>query len=300
MKVLDTEVILDNPNSPLTLIPFGCVHRDDPGFREPLWRQCVDEIASTQNAYAIGLGDYANFLRTTARTYIKAYVADDNSFRELDSMVKGEAIKFYETYLKRIKDKLLGLAEGNHYHEFQNQCTDTQFLCDLAQVPYLDKPCFMRLTVKAKVGKELRTLKVFRVLIHHGDWSGGNSRSGGDINSMENKGLGFDFDIYLFGHTHRLAHSAPPFLTLPTTGELKVIERPRLFVRTGAFMAGYDERCQKSYAHKKLLPPTQLGYPVITIQFYRSYEAARFERNKNKGNHPCGLGNWKYRFSVKY
>ena len=92
MKVLDTEVILDNPNSPLTIIPFGCVHRDDPGFREPLWRQCVDEIASTHNCYAIGLGDYANFLRTTARTYLKAYVADDNSFRELDSIVKSDAI----------------------------------------------------------------------------------------------------------------------------------------------------------------------------------------------------------------
>lgn len=301
MKVLDREVLLDNPTSPLTIIPFGCVHRDDPGFREPLWRQCVDEIASTNNCYGIGLGDYANFLRTTARTYLKAYVADDNSFRELDSMVKGEAIKFHQTYLKRIQDKLFGLAEGNHYHEFQNQCTDTQFLCDLAQVPYLDKPCFMRLTVKAKIGSEVRTLKVFKVLIHHGDWSGGNNRVGGDVTAAENKALGFDFDIYIFSHTHRLWGMHIPSLTIPITGELKVVERPRVFIRSGCFMTGYDEKCQKSYAHKKLLPPTELGYCRLGIQFYREYEKERRERGKKNGSpDPCGAGLWKYKFSVKY
>ena len=302
MKVLDTAVVLDNPNSPLTLIPFGCVHRDDPGFREALWRQCVDEIAQTPNCYAIGLGDYANFLRTTARTYLKAYVADDNSFRELDSMVKGEAIRFYETYLKRIKDKLLGLAEGNHYHEFQNQTTDTQLLCDLAQVPYLDKPCFMRLTVKYRQeGKEPKTLKTFKVLIHHGDWSGGNSRIGGDVNAAEMKALGFDFDIYLFSHTHRLWGMHIPSLTIPTTGELKVVERPRVFIRSGAFMAGYDEKCQKSYAHKKLLHPTELGYCRLGIQFYREYDPARHERYKaSMGGRVSGTGNYKYKFTVKY
>ena len=304
MKVLDAEVVLDNPNSPLTIIPFGCVHRDDPGFRESLWRQCVDEIASTSNCYAVGLGDYANFLRTTARTYLKAYVADDNSFRELDSMVKGEAIRFYETYLKRIKDKLLGLAEGNHYHEFQNQTTDTQLLCDLAQVPYLDKPCFMRLAVKMKASgeRETKTLKVFKVLIHHGDWSGGNSRIGGDVNAAENKALGFDFDIYIFSHTHRLWGMHIPSLTIPTMGALKVIERPRVFIRSGCFMTGYDEKCQKSYAHKKLLPPTELGYCRLGIQFYREYERERREESKARigVNKASGAGLWKYKFSVKY
>ena len=301
MKVLDTEVILDNPNSPLTIIPFGCVHRDDPGFREPLWRQCVDEIASTHNCYAIGLGDYANFLRTTARTYLKAYVADDNSFRELDSMVKSESIKFYTNYLKRISPKLLGLAEGNHYHEFQNQCTDTQFLCDLARVPYMDKPCFMRLTVKAKIGDTLKTMKVFKVLIHHGDWSGGNSRIGGDVTSAENKALGFDFDIYIFSHTHRLWGMHIPSLTIPSNGQLKVVERPRVFIRSGCFMTGYDEKCQKSYAHKKLLPPTELGYCRLGIQFYREHDKERWaEAKKRIGEGASGASNWKYKFSVKY
>lgn len=299
MKLLDYEILLNNPTDPVTIIPFGCVHRDDPGFRESLWRQCVDEIASTNNCYAIGLGDYANFLRTTARTYLKAYVADDNSFRELDSMVKGEAIKFHQNYLRRIQDKLIGLAEGNHYHEFQNQCTDTQFLCDLAKVPYLDKPCFLRLTVKAKYPSGVRVMKVFKVLIHHGDWSGGSSRTGGDITAMENKSMGFDFDIYLFGHTHRLHAVHSPFLTIPTNGALKVVERPRVFIRTGAFMAGYDERCQKSYAHKKLLHPTELGYCRLGIQFYREYDKERREAGKSRGVHDT-MSNWKYKFSVKY
>lgn len=304
MKLLDYTIVLDRPTDPITLIPFGCVHRDDPGFREPLFRQCIDEIAETQNCLAIGMGDYANFLRTTARKHLRSYVADDNSFQELDSMVKGEAIQFHRRYLEKIQDKLIGLAEGNHYHEFTNSTTDTQFLCDLAKVPYLDKPAFIRLTVKHRAAKELHTLKVLTILVHHGDWSAGAGRTGSDVTAAENKSLGFgDFDIFLFGHTHRLWGMHIPTLTIPKTGELKVVERPRAFIRTGCFMTGYDPKCQKSYAHKKLLHPTELGYCRLKIQFYRAYDKQRYELAKAKypdRKHNGAVSNFQYKFSVTY
>lgn len=300
MKLLDFTISLKRSTDPITLIPFGCVHRDDPGFREPLFRQCIEEIRDTPNCYGIGMGDYANFLRTTARKHLKSYVADDNSFQELDGMVKSEAITFYKRYLEVLAKagKLIGLAEGNHYHEFQNSTTDTQFLCDLAKVPYLDKPAFIRLNVQAEFPSGPRTLKSFRLLAHHGDWNAGNSRVGGDVASIETKSLGFgDFDIFLAGHTHRLWGMHIPTLTIPLTGALKVIERPRAFIRTGCFMSGYDPKCQKSYAHKKLLPPTELGYCRLTIQFYREYDPERAERRQSRGG---AASNFKYKFTVRY
>lgn len=301
MKLLNYMIHVDDPRDPITIIPFGCVHRDDPGFRELLFQKCIRDIETIPNTYAIGMGDYANFLRTTARTFVKSYVADDNSFRELDSMVKTEGRNFYNKYLSRIKTRLIGLAEGNHYHEFMNQTTDTQFLCDLASVPYLDKPAFIRLTIKMGKTKPYKTLRVLKILVHHGDWSGGNSRIGGDVGSAEAKSLGFgDFDIFLFGHTHRLWAMHIPTLTISTTGKLQIVERPRAFVRTGCFMSGYASDCVKSYAHKKLLPPTELGYVKLQIQFYREYDTTIPPSPKSIRPRQGGIGNWKYKFSVQY
>ncbi len=260
----------------------------------------MEEIASTPDCYGIGMGDYANFLRTTARKHLAAYVEDENSFDDLEPLVKDSARQFYRQHLQRNEKRLIGLAEGNHYFEFKNQTTDTQFLCDLAKCHYLDKPAFIRLNVHCK-GKTLRVLKM---LVHHGDWSGGNSRVGGDVTSVETKSLGFgDFDIYLFGHTHRLWGMHMPTLTIPTKGELKLVERPRAFIRTGCFMSGYEPKCLKSYAHKKLLPPTELGYCRLTIQFYRTYDKERHAKYREQypdAEKVSGASNWRYKFTVKY
>lgn len=301
MKLLDYTITLTNPKDPITLFPFGCVHADDPGFRHALFRQFINEVNDTPNALAIGLGDYSNFLRTTARKHIKSYTADDNSFNELDDMVKNRADGFYADFLGKLKKgKLVGLAEGNHYWEFQNKTTDTQYLCDLANVPYLDKPCFLRLNIQYAN----RTLRVLRILIHHGDWSGGWSRMGGDVNGAEMKALGFDFDVYIFSHTHRLWAVQIPTLTIPSSGELKPVERPRLFIRTGCFVAGFDEKActGNGYAAKKLLNPTALGYVKAQIQFYQEYDKERYEKIKDRPGRRKGgtTGNWKYKFVCTY
>lgn len=296
MILIDRTIRIKKPGDPITIIPFGCVHADDPGFRESLFQQCLNECETTPNTYYIGCGDYKNFLRTTARKHLQSYTADDNSFLELDSMVRGETIKFHQRYIKKIQDRLLGLSEGNHLYTFQNRTTDTQFLCELANVPYLGKPCFMRLYIES----EERFMRVLKILIHHGDWSGGSGRIGGELNAAENKALGFDFDIYIFSHTHRKYAFQSPVLTIPERGELRTVERPRMFIRTGAFMAGYDAKCTDGYAHKKLLHPTELGYCKLKIQFYRQPDPARNADAKARGVYRGGrFSNWKYRFSVE-
>lgn len=306
MKCLDVDVVLDKPTDTLTLMPFGCVHADNPGFREPLWRQYLTELQNTPNAYGIGLGDYWDAWRTHARTHLKSYVEDDNSFEALDSMVREKAQGFHRKYLVPVQNRILGLSEGNHYHEFQSGMTDTQYLCDLMKVPYLDKPCFMRLTVKCRYGSgELRTMKVFRILIHHGDWSAGNGRIGSDMMSIENKSLGFEFDIYIFAHTHRCYGVHIPTLTIPIVGKLEPLERPRAFMRAGCFMAGFHPGCHKSYAHKKLLAPTELGYCRLHINFYRQYEAERWDRTRQRDDdgllkRGSGTGNWRHKFEVRF
>ena len=300
MKLLDYTIHLKKPSDIVTLIPFGCVHADDPGFRPALFKQCIERIKHDPNAYGIGMGDYQNFLRTTARKHLASYVADENSFDDLDPLIKNRAQEFYRDWLKPIEKKLIGLAEGNHFYQTSKGMTDTQWLCEFADCAYLDKPAFVRL----KIIYKSNVLRTFKMLIHHGDWSGGYSRIGGDFNAMENKGLlGFGaFDIFLFGHTHRKGGFKVPVMDMSSKGALKLVERPKLFVRTGCFMAGYDPKCAGTYAQKKLLAPTDLGWVEIGIKFYREYDKARTDRYRAKRpDHRGGqCGNFKYEFELKH
>ena len=284
----------------VTLIPFGCVHADDPGFRPALFRECIDRIKNDPNAYGIGMGDYQNFLRTTARKHLQGYTADENSFDDLDPLIKNRAEVFYKEWLKPIEHKLIGLAEGNHYYQNRKGVTDTQWLCEFAGCSYLDKPAFLRL----KIVYNTKWCRVFKILIHHGDWAGGYGRIGSDFNAMENKGLlGFGgFDIFLFGHTHRKGGFKVPIMDINERGQLRIIERTKLFVRTGCFMAGYDKKCHNTYAQKKLLSPTDLGWVEVGIRFYRDYDKARtLKYNAKHPDHKGGQsGNFKHEFILKH
>ena len=300
MKLLDYTINIKNPSDVVTLIPAGCIHADDPGFRPALFKACIQRVQSDPNAYFIGMGDYQNFLRSTARKHLQSYVADENSFDDLDPLIKNRAESFYKEWLKPIEKKIIGLAEGNHYYKSSKGITDTQWLCEFADCEYLDKPAFLRL----KIAYRGKAMKIFKVLIHHGDWSGGHARIGGDFNAMENKGLlGFaGFDLFLFGHTHRKGGFKVPVMDMNTTGELNLVERPKMFVRTGCFMAGYDPKCSGTYAQKKLLAPTDLGWCEIGIRFYREYDKARTNRYKEKHPEHSGgqTGNFKYELLLKH
>lgn len=298
MVVVEYTIDAKDLTKPIRILPFGCVHADDPGFHRHLFQQFVESALSSDQTVVIGMGDYHNFLRGTARKHLKSYVEDENSFEDLDTLVKNRAREFYLEWLKPIENRLLGLAEGNHYHEYMNRTTDTQTLCELAGCYYLDKPAFVRL----RITNNGKALKVFKILIHHGDWSGGYSRIGGDLNSIENKGvLGFsNFDIFLFGHTHRKGGFKAQHLDITKYGEPKVIEIPKVFIRTGCFVAGYDQKCIGGYVQKKLMPPTELGWVELQIVFYREYDKKRTqERVRRLGKHTGGVpSNYKYDFRV--
>lgn len=301
MKLLDYEITLPSYTTPLRIIPVGCLHADDEGHRRKLWDQCRKEIEQP-HTYMIGAGDYRDLLRTNARNYLKAYVADAQSPQALDKLVYESTVDFYHEYFKGLENKIIGLGKGNHLYEYRDGTNDNQQLCQLLNVPYLDNPSFIRLRVRDKSsGRCIATLKI---LLHHGNWSGGSSRPGGSVNAAENKALGFDFDIYIFSHDHRKWAMHIPAITIPTTGELEVVERPRCFIRTGCFVAGYDQKCGSgNYVQEKLMHPSDLGYVTLTVNFVREYDPKRYEervlRNPERGKGGAS-GNMKHRFSVTF
>lgn len=300
MKLLEQRLTLPTTDQTATLIGFGCVHEEGDGHVRELWEECVEQIASMPLCWAIGLGDYRNFARTTYRRHLRAYQADEDSQRDLDNLVKTQVHTFYEKYLKRIKKRLLGLAEGNHGWAFLDGTTDTQLLCQLAGVPYLEKGSFHRLIFRTQSGHTIRKLKL---LAHHGDWGSGALTSGGDINALEKRAEGFDADIVMCSHTHRKFGHIVPVVTITDHGRLKLIERPRAYIRSGCFIRGYVEGCI-TYAERKLMRPTDLGYVVLRIEFFRGYDRTKYAEKKAetgsvRAARGAGTSFTKYRFKME-
>src|SRR3990167_2677161 len=253
-KIIDTKTCF----SRVTLIPFGCVHSDDPGFNQEEWERCLQDIRSTPDCYAIGL------------------------------------------------------AEGNHMYEFSTGGTDTQYMCERLEVPYLSKPAFVRLQFRER--SHHKVYATLKMLVHHGDWSGGYTRAGGDVNSAEMKALGFDFDIYVFSHTHRKWAMQIPNLTIPIRGALRTVERPRVFIRTGCFVRGFPDRCATAetqvresgrYASKKLLNPTAIGYVRLVTSFHRRVDRQKYDDLRKQGKtvryaDMRSYENLGHRFEVQY
>jgi hypothetical protein len=304
MKLLDYTIYLPNYSTPFRIIPVGCLHADDEGHRRKLWERCRKDIEQP-HSYMIGAGDYRDLLRTTARNYLKQYVSDKISLKNLDDVVRESTIDFYHEYFKGLENKIIGLGKGNHLYEYSSGSyeNDNHQLACLLNCAYLDNPSFIRLTVRDK-SQGNRCLGILKILLHHGNWSGGSSRPGGSVNAAEMKALGFDFDIYIFSHDHRKWAMHIPAITIPKTGELQVIERPRCFIRTGCFVAGYDQKCGPgNYVQDKLMHPSDLGYVTLTVNFAREYDAERYQRRghmKPKERRGGAVSNMKHRFSVTF
>ena len=281
----------------MTLIGFGCLHADDPGFNEDLWLECVETIQKTPLCWAFGLGDYSTLARSHYRNYVRAYSQDEDSQREIDALVKDQMRDFYKKYFKPLKGKLLGLAEGNHRWEFLNGTTSTQFLCELAEIPYWGFTSLHRLQFVHQLGSGIYVLKM---LAHHGDWSAGGITPGGDLNSLERRAEGWDTDITWVAHTHRKMAYVSPVMTIPETGTLRIIERPRVYIRAGCFVRGYVPGCV-TYAERKLLKPTELGWVTLKVQFYQPRDPEKTARLKAEGKSDrSAAGAVRYRFKVEF
>lgn len=281
MKLLDHQVILPTWGTPWALTPLGCWHVDQDdgdGCDQDLLQEHLDRIRTEPLHYWVGLGDYFSLARTHYRDYLAAYRGDPDSRAPLDKWAREECRRFYHKWLKPVESRCWGLAEGNHTWEFPDGTTSTQYLCQLANVPYLEKGSVHRIAIHHRnylQGDRSGGTVTLKMLVHHGDWSGGASTTGGDLNAAENRGSAWDVDIVVFAHTHRKHGWTVPVLTIPSKGALDLVERPRVFIRAGAFQKGYSTKCI-TYPERKLMKPTSLGAVTLRVGFKQEYDAARY------------------------
>ena len=283
MDILEHRLVLPTALTEFRFRPFACVHEDEGGHHAELWAECVETIANDPDCFTIGNGDYFSFARTHLRTHIRSYKDDENALRDLDDMVKDRARAFHRKHLVPMKGKLLGLAEGNHHWTFMNGTTSTQYLCELAEVPYFGVASGHNVYLYTKAD-QVRSFDTLQLLVHHGDW-GAAQTIGGDLNSVERKSAPWDADIYVYAHTHRKIAWKEPYCSWPTKPQqrpIRIKERARVYIRCGSFLRGYMPGCS-SYVEKKLLRPTDLGWVTTHIKYGQPYDPEQYARERAVG-----------------
>lgn len=249
-------------NEPIYLIPFGDMHRFAPLCDVPKWLEFLIWAKHKKNAYFIGMGDYDDLASFSERKALLHASLHESTQQTLDDIYQ-ERVRKLVKEIWFMKDKIIGLIEGNHFGALQSGMTTTQMMCDKLKCKYLGVSSFIRLSFP--YGHKHASIDIW---CHHG--RGASRLAGGSINAVEQMtGLG-EAQIYLMGHDHRKSIAMKSRLYL---ADDRLRQKKILLGRTGSFLLGYVDN-QPSYVARGAMTPCDLG--VIKIELTP-------RRNEKKG-----------------
>jgi hypothetical protein len=264
MHIHETRIVLPHSGK-ATLFVFGDMQFGTKEFDEDMWAEFENDFRSTKHAYAIGLGDYDDFVRWTVRKpLIEAMHGDDSVRARFDSMVMKGVDTLYEK-MKFMKGRIIGMHGGHHEWDFQSGVSSTQMLCQRLGSPYLAWTAYTLLkfeTMNKKSGTS--ALKIWST---HG--AGGSMFSSGDLANLERKIAPYWIaDLYLRGHSSKLEMTPIELndITVRSNGVPRLIKKTRWLVNVGGFMKGYGDG-EASYVERCNMPPACLGWAKVGIEF---------------------------------
>jgi len=219
---------------PVTLRPFGEVHRDSNRHAETEWKEWLTHAKGKKNAVFLGMGDYTDGVSTSERQVLNCGGLHDTTSKSLEKFYKG-IVGGLAKELSFMRGRLLGMLGGNHYVTFTDGSNSDNMLCQALGAKFLGVSCFVRLVFEFE-----RTSTALDIFAHHG--KGGGSLPGSTFNTVEKMLAGADADIYLMGHDHKKGciPSTPRLRVVSTQRNLNVRAREPWLGRTGSFLKAYE------------------------------------------------------------
>lgn len=248
----------------VTIVPIGDIHLGTVYTDERLLNAAIRRVLDTDNCYALGMGDYGEFINISDKRFDPANLspwAKDN----VGNIAKATADRTIDSFKELAKKgKLLGMLAGNHeekirlkYH-FDVQ----QHICDKLGVPNLSYNAFLQIQLHAS-GGTVRNLSIYAC---HG-CKGGSSKAA-RLKAVEELMSKFDADVYLYAHNHARAITSYPTIYLDKMGHMK--QRNRLLGLTGTYREVYVEN-STDYGEKANYSPSDLGSVVIKAKVQGKY-----------------------------
>jgi hypothetical protein len=213
-------------------------------FDEKYLAALLKWVKDTPNCYLMLNGDLGNIATKDSKSDVYE-----------DRLTPHQQVKKLKGYFSDLKDRVLGLTEGNHEHRIR-QATSIDICEDLAEYlgcPYGREGLLMQIRLgKGKNGKPVSYL----TYTTHG-WSMARS-AGGKVNMAVSLASVVLADLYIAGHTHTKYLFEKSFL-VPDEQNGQVIVKKQLFASSGSVL-DYG-----GYAVAKGYPPGAKGIPRIRL-----------------------------------
>lgn len=221
-----------------------------------------DQIGVTGNCDAVILQDSKRFEPSVLPDWM--LTGNPNDIRKkVGDMIEAQRDRAL-TMLMPIKDKCMGLIEGNHEHSIMKHHNRDLManMCRRLNTDNLTDCCFIRLRF-ARFTHDANTSVInLRMFATHGH--GGGRTAGAEPNHLSRLALDKDCEIVLRGHSHT-QHILPPIarLSIPTNGRL--LEEPTAWTMRVANWGCY----LRTYAAGPGTYDSRATYPVRPLSTVR-------------------------------
>ena len=235
------ELITHNLSSALPyidILPLSDLHLGSRQCNVKLFKACVDWIVAKPNRYTWINGDFLDLALSES--------VGDN----YDAVMRpNDAFKYLRKLVAPLKDRVLGITEGNHEWRLTGKADVnlTEIIADDLNAYYNPDGVYTRIRLgKGRNGKPV----VYTIYFTHG--TGGGRESGGKLKNSEAAGKICLADLYSIGHVHKRQYTEDVFY-VPDHQNGGVLPVHRRYISTGSFLeyGGYGQR--------KVYTPTVVG-----------------------------------------
>ena len=260
------ETLCKGRGDKINFVPLGDIHLGTKNCDEEKLLETIDWIKKTPNTYWLGMGDVAEFINYTDDRFDPKNL--HSRFERCLDNLHYEQINYIGKLLSPIKDKCMGLLEGNHEDKLRLKyhASVIDILAYKLETVNLGYTCLIKWIFKRKTGDHGAGREVV-IYATHGYGGGGR---GSKINKVIAIAKDFEADIFLFGHVHeKTGVSREKLCIIGRKDSLKLVSQKKIFAITGTFYKTYEVG-SKSYGEKVGYPPTPTGVIKITIEPFRN------------------------------
>ena len=231
------------------IVPIADMHIGDKNFDEELLQQTINYVQKTPNTYVIGVGDWLNVATKNSKS---------SSFQQ--NLTLGEQIDKVNNMFLPIKDRVIGMVQGNHEKRIEEFCGYDPLIavCSKLECQYLKYSAVVSVVLKPKANSGI----AYTFYVHH--TTGGGSTPGSKINRINKlRNIVCNADVYLGGHNHALG-VMPVVANVIDVNHQRVIRKRQVLVDCGSYLT-WDE----AYSEQMMLEPVKLGSPRIRLNGVR-------------------------------
>lgn len=240
---------------------FGCAGHDEDRFDYFLKRAARDDKGDT---FYVGMGDYFDFASTSEQGHIKSGKIHETTMALFDEHVESDVRKVTKKCIQ-MRDKTIGLIEGNHSWTYQNGNTATRDMAERLNTK--DLGWLSHVTLEFYIKNRSKSQIVTMILCHG---KAGGKLLGSSINQVEDmKRIFPTADIYVMGHDHQ-RFAVPSSVIIPTFKNKRTYlkQKRQYSCRSGSFLKAYTDN-KSEYVTGRLLKPSDLGAIKLEISFHR-------------------------------